>query len=222
MTDRQMATHAAHNVYTLPYRRNQLKYMHQTLINPPMETLIKAIENEQLEGFPFMKTKMVRKYLAPSPATSKGRMKRSRAGIRSTRKNVEAETTTDMTVEVEPVTAPGQMQSHVIPDDNEGQISNVFCYAALADKISGTLYTDATGALPVRSINGYQYYFVAYDYDTNYIFPIPIKDVTDASIIEAFQKVFEELKEQGYQPKFNVTDNQATRPLKKFLKTKQC
>jgi len=63
---------------------------------------------------------------------------------------------------------------------------------------------------------------VAYDYNTNYIFPIPIKDVTDASIIEAFQKVFEELKEQGYQPKFNVTDNQATWPLKKFLKTKQC
>ena len=186
-----------------------------------METLIKAIENEQLEGFPFMKTKMVRKYLAPSPATSKGRMKRPRAGIRSTRKNSELETATDVTEEEEQVAAPGQVQAHVIPDDNEGQISNVFCYAALADKISGTLHTDATGALPVRSINGYQYYFVAYDYDTNYIFPIPIKDVTDASIIEAFQKVFEELKEQGYQPKFNVTDNQATWPLKKFLKTKQ-
>ena len=100
MTDRQMAQHAAHNVYTLPYRRNQLKYMHQTLFNPPMETLIKAIENEQLEGFPFMKTKMVRKYLAPSPATAKGRMKRPRAGIRSTRKNVEPETNTDVTEEV--------------------------------------------------------------------------------------------------------------------------
>ena len=48
-----------------------LKYMHQTLFNPPMETLIKAIENDQLEGFPFMKTKMVRKYLAPSLATVK-------------------------------------------------------------------------------------------------------------------------------------------------------
>ena len=57
MTDRQIAQHAAHNVYTLLYRRNQLKYMHQTLFNPPMETLIKAIENDQLEGFPFMKKK---------------------------------------------------------------------------------------------------------------------------------------------------------------------
>ena len=38
---------------------------------------------------------------------------------------------------------------------------------------------------------------MAYDFDMNDIFPIPIKDVTDASIIEAFQKVFEELKEKG-------------------------
>jgi hypothetical protein len=32
-----------------------------------------------------MKADLVRKYLAPSPATPKGRMKRPRTGIRSTR-----------------------------------------------------------------------------------------------------------------------------------------
>ena len=63
--------------------------------------------------------------------------------------------------------APVQVHSHVILDNTSNQISNVFYYAALADKIAGTLYTDATEALPVRSINGYQYYFVVYDYDTN-------------------------------------------------------
>ena len=61
---------------------------------------------------------------------------------------------------------------------------------------------------------------MAYDYDTNYIFPIPIKDVTDASIIKAFQQVFEELKTEGCKPTFNVTDNQSTRPLKKSYKLK--
>jgi len=100
---------------------------------------MKAIENDQLEGFPFMKTKMVRKYLAPSPATSKGRMKRPQSGIRSTRKTSEPEAPAQIPEEEEQVSAPGQSQAHVIPNDNDGQISNVFCYASLSDKISGTL-----------------------------------------------------------------------------------
>ena len=29
--------------------------------------------------------------------------------------------------------------------------NNIFCFAALADKEKGTVYTDATGALPVMS-----------------------------------------------------------------------
>lgn len=48
---------------------------------------------------------------------------------------------------------------------------------------------------------------MVYDYDTNYIFPIPIKDVTDVSIMEAFQKVFNVLKTQEYKPTLNVSDN---------------
>ena len=107
-------------------------------------------------------------------------------------------------------------------DDSVANTSNVFCYAALADKVAGALYTDVTGALAVRSINRYQYYFVAYDYDTNFIFPIPIKDVTDASMIDAFQKMFNKLKDPGYKPTFNITNNQATKPITKFLKTEEC
>jgi hypothetical protein len=64
--------------------------MHQSFFNPPIHTLIKAIRNGQLEDIPFMKADLVRKYLAPSPATSKGRMKRLRTGIRSTRMKVKS------------------------------------------------------------------------------------------------------------------------------------
>ena len=34
-----------------------------------------------------------------------------------------------------------------------GMTQNVFCYAALADKNIGTFYTDATGTLPVQSLD---------------------------------------------------------------------
>ena len=88
-------------------------------------------------------------------------------------------------------------------------MNNIFCFAALADKQKGTLYTDTTGALPEISLNRHQYVFVAYDYDTNYIFAEPIANVTDASIVTTFNNMFTELTEKGFMPKFNVPDNQA-------------
>ena len=88
--------------------------------------------------------------------------------------------------------------------------------------MSGTFYTDLTGAFPVMSLEGMLYYFVACDYDTSAIFAIPITDLRDETIIKAFTEVFDEFIEKGYTPTFNVTDNQATTPIKAFLKKKNC
>ena len=43
---------------------------------------------------------------------------------------------------------------HIIPEEKEDHegMNNVFCFAALADKQTGTLYTDAAGALPALSL----------------------------------------------------------------------
>ena len=162
-------------------------------------------------------------------------MKRPRTGIRSTRpkkttkehekiiymiptpkssSNVTVNTTETNSIHTHgPTTIPFEDES------SDGQVNNIFCSSALADSRTGTFYTDATGALSEISLDGHQYYFIAYDYDTNYIFAIPIKNVTDEAIIEAFKEVFQELKDKGHKPTFNVTDNQATKPIKAFLKT---
>ena len=72
------------------------------------------------------------------------------------------------------------------------------------------------------SLKGNQYYFVAYNYDTNAIFAIPINKLEDDSIIAAFDEVFTDLTTKGYKPQFNVTNNQATTPLKKYLDKEDC
>ena len=64
------------------------------------------------------------------------------------------------------------------------------------------------------SLDGNQYCFVAYDYDSNFIFAVPIPDLKDDTIIKAFDGIFTELEEKGHKPTFNVTDNQATTSLK--------
>ena len=89
-------------------------------------------------------------------------------------------------------------------------MNNIFCFTALADKQNGTLYTDATEALPAIWLDGHQSFFVAYDYATNYIFAEPIANVTDALIVTAFDNMVIEGTAKGFNPKSNVTDNQAT------------
>ena len=84
------------------------------------------------------------------------------------------------------------------------------------------LYTDATGALLAVSLEGNQYYFLAYDYNTNAVFAIPMKKLEDKIIIEAFDKIFTYLTIRGYRPTFNATDNQATTPLKEYLAKENC
>ena len=172
--------------------------------------LIKAINNHQLDGIPFMKAELIRKHLPTAPATSKGYMKRPRAGIHSTRKSHHwhdlARPTLLKVNNIHPTAVSNN--PHPIPDDEilDG-MNNVFCFAALADTNKRTLYTHATGSLPARSLDGNHYYFIAYDYDLNYIFAVPIPNLLDNTIIGAFKKVFDQLKEKG--SKFNVTDNQA-------------
>ena len=79
-----------------PHKKNQLKYMHQAFFNAPIKMLIDAAHNNQLTGITFINNAdNIRKYLAPSPATPKGGMKKPKSGIRSTRENSKAEEQTD-------------------------------------------------------------------------------------------------------------------------------
>ena len=96
------------------------------------------------------------------------------------------------------------------------KVNNICCFAALAEKENGIVYTDATGALPVMSVDGHQYYVVAYDYDTNYIDAVAVTDLKDETIVSTVQGIFEEMEQNGLHPRLNVTDNQAARPLKAF------
>ena len=161
----------------------------------------------------------VQKYLPMSQSASKGRMKRPCTVIRSTgAKSPKSHCA--------PLGHKAPSINETIPTTipcedgySDGQVNKLFCLSALAESRKGTFYTDATGALPAISLDGNQYYFIVYEYDTNYIFAIPIKNITDDAIMEASKEVFQELKDKGHKPTFNVTDNQETKPIKEFLKT---
>ena len=71
-------------------------------------------------------------------------------------------------------------------------------------------------------LEGHPYFFVAHDYNTNYIFEEPIAGVKDVLAVELFDKVFIKLTEKGRKSRFNVRDNQATGLLKSYMTQHNC
>jgi hypothetical protein len=210
-------------------RANAVKFSHQSLCNPKISSLMKALRRGYLKGCPNLSEELVTKYLNPSPATAKGHMKRPKKGIRSTQQQVK--TKGDSNVPSIPVPVP-QAAPHALPrfveplpyngpaysarmevnyiPDNES-IVNVFCFGAFADKVSGVMYNDLTGNFPFMSIDGSVCFFVLYHYETNTILVKPIANVDNRSIFAAYKEIFETLEEKGYKPKMNMMDNQVTK-----------
>ena len=63
----------------------------------------------------------------------------------------------------------------------------LFCFATLAEAISGTIYTNLTGKFPARSFKEYQYMFITYVYDINIILVYPMKLRSKESILDDYK-----------------------------------
>ncbi len=100
-------------------------------------------------------------------------------------------------------------------------IANIFCFGAFADKNTGVVYNNCTGAFPFMSLDGNVCFFVMYHYKTNAIFATPIPGLDSDNILSGYKKNFEYLVSKGYTPKINVMDNQATKVIKTYLTPQQ-
>jgi hypothetical protein len=133
-------------------------YIHQIMCSPPASTLLGALDHSKEPAtIPSFTTVLIKNHLPRSTATDKGHKHGHQANTASTH----------------------NMQSNIIAVRAEVDcmfllqeicsIQYVFCFSALANAITGNMYTDITGAFPVRSFKSMQCMFVAYIYDLNSI-----------------------------------------------------
>jgi hypothetical protein len=232
--------HLASFTHSVRTRANGVKFAYQSLCNPKISTLLKAVRRGFLKGCPNLSEKLILKYLNPSPATAKGHMKRPRHGIRSARQSgaitpvilapvpLHAPNHAPLPIVPIPVIPPDQWMplpadiAHLHPGpaiiaDDEDSITNVFCYGAFAAHHSGVIYNDLTGNFPFVLFDGSVCFLVMYHYEANAIMATTIAGLDDRSIFNAYKKNFEELKAKGFTPKLNVMNNQATKQIKIFL-----
>jgi hypothetical protein len=99
-------------------------------------------------------------------------------------------------------------------------MQDVFCCAALANAITSTMYPDITSTFPVRSFRSVQNVFASYVYDLNATIVCAMPSCTNASMVQAFNKVITILKSRGYQPALNVIDNKCSAAVKKYIRSK--
>jgi len=105
---------------------------------------------------------------------------------------------------------PHPPNTNLIEDDVSSRDTNIFCFGAFADKHTGVVYSDFTGTFPYMSLEGNVCFFVVYHYESNAILGLPVKNMEDSTIYEAYKQQFEFLKSKGFTIKLNVMNNQAS------------
>jgi hypothetical protein len=109
----------------------------------------------------------------------------------------------------------------MMPQQEAYSMQDVFCFAALADANTGTMYTDLTGSFPVRSFKNMQYIFVAYVYDLNAIIVCAMPTRTNAAMITTFKEVVEVLRIRGYHPALNVMDKKCSTVVERYIRSEK-
>jgi hypothetical protein len=209
----QAVANSAHHQATMP---ETIKFIHQCLFLPTVDTLCKAINNNQLIGFPSLTAEHVRKYLPESTAAAKGHMNRTRKGIRSTTKQTKEQIAKDVE---EAKNRADDIEKDFNPPQVEDAEVELFVNATIGNQNERTVYTDQTGSMPVPSFHGKRYHFVAYEYQSNAIIVRALKDLSDNSMVEVFKDVYDYLTSKGFKPKLNVMDNACSRAVQKYIKS---
>jgi hypothetical protein len=123
-------------------------YIHQCICSPPSATLLGALtRSDELATILGLTPTLIKNHLPCSTASGKVHMRRHRSNTASTR-NIQNN-----------IVAARAEVNHMLTQHEICSTQDVFCFAALANTVTGTMYTDIIGAFPVRSFKSMQYIF---------------------------------------------------------------
>ena len=183
--------------------KHLIQYLHATLGSPSKSTLLHAIRNNHLIGWPGLTVKNVNKYLTETPATAKGHLDQHRKNLQSTT-NTNRSTMYDDTKDFSPL--------------SESTKSNQALATIIDQSETNKAYFDLTGQFPYVSTRGYKYIFILYDYDSNAILSEPLKTRNAGEIKNAWLKLHFTLSDCGIKPSTYIMDNEAANEIKQAIK----
>ena len=205
------AQEVAANIHPTTSQPELPKYLHQILCSPPKTTLLRAINNHQLDSLPGLTHDLINRHLPPSTATEKGHMIRTCQGLRSTRADREG------ILDARQLVDNMNPTEHICTAVDDG----MFCFAALADQNEHTIYSDLVGRFPVKLYSGMNYIFIAYIYTINAIIIRPMKSRSNEHMVKTFQDIYTYLQTKKLSPKLHVLDNECSKVVKTYINSQQ-
>jgi hypothetical protein len=189
-----------------PTSAELVAFAHATLFSPTLSTLEKALQNGYLTNFPGLTTQALRRHPPQSAPMVKGHLDQTRKNQGSTRSSTNIITATDDEL------------TDIVHDAQPTGIDERthWCFAAIIEP-TGQIYTDQTGRFVTPSSTGNNYLMVLYDYDSNHIFPLPIKNRNAKTLLDGYKELHAQLCAAGLRPKLQRLDNECSTILKQFM-----
>jgi len=186
---------AANNLFELPSIGEGIRYLHASLGFPVKSTWLKAIRAGNFVGWPLVTVENVNKYFPESDETQYGHLNQQRQGVRSTKPR-------EAFVEIDASAAAGKKEKDV--------------YIKVFD-MKHQVFSDQTGAFPVRSRGGHRYLMVMLEIDSNVILVEAMKSKKDAEMQRAYLALIGRLKRAGVEIKKHVLDNECSQAMKDLI-----
>ena len=194
--DIQPATHTANAAIGAATPADLVAFAHAAMFSPVVSTMAEAMRHGYLSPFAGLTLARLQQHPPQSIAMHKGHMDQDRMNTRSTKK------------------APGKEEP--FPAATEDETPTQACYTALMEP-TGQTYIDLTGKFVAASSMGNNYILIIYDYDSNAILAIPLKNRRAESILQAYKTGHAHLCAAGCKPKLQRLDNEASQALQEFL-----
>jgi hypothetical protein len=190
----------AANVAATSTVSNHARFIHQALCSPPTPTFLQALaQGSKLTTIPGLTPHLIIHHLPLSIATNKGHMQWHRQRVQTTRTKQPA------------ILQACANINHLQPIEELCSAHDIFCFVALADLHTGTMYTNSANAFPIQSFCIMQYVFVAYIYNLNAILVHAMPSKTNDSMIVVFTDILADRNTCGYSPTLNVMDNKCSK-----------
>jgi len=184
------AKHAANAAMGTAKPADLVAFAHAAMFSPALSTLAEALRRGHLTAFAGLTLERLQQHPPQSIAMHKGHMDQDQMNARSTKQA--------LTADDEPY-----------PDQDVEQAPTHACYTALMEP-TGQTYMDLTGKFVAASSNGNNYILIIYDYDSNAIIAVPLKNRKAESILTAYKTGHARLCAKGLRPKLQRLDNEAS------------
>jgi hypothetical protein len=182
-------------------------YVHQLLCSSSTATLLyPPAKSTELTTIMELTLALIHSHLPRSTVTDKDHMRHYHLRAASTHNN-----------HADIVLAHAKV-NQMCPPHEACVVQDMSCFVALTNVMLGTMYTDITGAFPIRSFKNMQYIFVVYIYNLNAIIVQLMPSCTEVLFIATFSKVSAVLRTCNCQPAVNVVDNKCSKVVEKHIR----